>query len=149
MSASSRQSTRDQLIAGLQDNWGELVARFHRLPPSAQGAWLAQQGYARLADLLAHVIAWWEEAMPIVSRLAAGEAVEHKDYDETGFNAEAVARFAAADEAQVVAAFEADRQRWIALIDGLPDGALADGRIAERLRVELVRHYQEHTLAAG
>lgn len=147
MPASLHQELRDQLIASLQHEWGTLAGRFHRLPPPAQEAWLAQQGYARLADVLAHVIAWWEEAMPRIIRLAAGEEVEHKQYDEARFNAEAVARFAAQDEAQVIAAFEADRQQWLALLRDLPDAALADPHIADRLRIELIGHYQEHTLA--
>jgi hypothetical protein len=133
----------------LEHNWGSLVARFRSLPPHEQGAWLAQQGYARLADLLAHVIAWWDEAVPIINRLAAGEEVENKEYDEDRFNAEAVQRFADDDEAMVVAAFEAGRKRWITLISELSDAALADPRLAERLRIELIRHYQEHVLAAA
>jgi hypothetical protein len=142
------ESTRSQLLDSLQHNWGELVAHFRSLPPHEQEAWLAQQGYARLADLLAHVIAWWDEAMPIINRLAAGEEVEHKEYDEDRFNAEAVGRFAGYEEAMVLAAFEAKRKQWVALISELPDSALAEPLIADRLRIELIRHYQEHTLAA-
>ena len=141
-------SIRNELLDSLQHDWGSLVARFRSLPPHAQEAWLAQQGYARLAGLLAHVIAWWEEAQPIINRLAAGEAVADKEYDVEQFNAAAVARFADYDEAMVIAAFEASRQQWVALLNDLPDAALAAPRLAERLRIELIRHYQEHELAA-
>ena len=142
------EATRSQFFDSLEDNWGGLVARFRSLPPHEQAVWLARQGYARLADLLAHVIAWWDEAMPIISRLAAGQEVGHKEYDEDRFNAEAVARFADYDEAMVIAAFDARCKQWITLVNELPDSALAEPRLAERLHVELIRHYQEHTLAA-
>lgn len=136
--------TRTQLTASLERDWGGLVAHFRSLPPHEQEAWLVQQGYARLADLLAHVIAWWDEAFATVNRLLAGQDVENKEYDVDQFNAEAVQRFADYDEAMVVAAFEAKRKQWAALVAGLPEAALAEPRLAERLHTELIRHYQEH-----
>ena len=152
MSASLHQEPhpelRPELLDSLHRDWGQLPARFRSLPPPAQEAWRAQQGYARFADVLAHVIAWWEEALPAIRRLAAGEEVEQQQYDVDRFNAAALARYAAADEAAVIAVFEADRQQWLALIKALPDAALADPRIADRLHIELIGHYQEHALAA-
>ena len=44
--------------------------------------------------MLAHILAWWEEAMPIILAIAEGREYERKKYDFDAFNAEAVARYA-------------------------------------------------------
>ena len=64
MDTITRQSVLD-LLAG---DWAEYVARFQALPPAAQAAFLQQQGYQRLADLLAHIVAWWEVGMQAIPR---------------------------------------------------------------------------------
>ena len=55
--------TREQILESLHTDWGTFVERFQRLSPEAQATYLQQQGYARFADLLAHVIAWWQEGL--------------------------------------------------------------------------------------
>jgi hypothetical protein len=52
--------TRQSVITLLNEDWAEYVARFQKLPSSAQAAFLEKQGYKRLADLLAHIAAWWK-----------------------------------------------------------------------------------------
>lgn len=143
------QLTRQQLLTSLEQDWGGLISRFRDLPPTVQRAWLAEQGYVRLGDLLAHVIAWWDEAYTAVSRLAAGQPVAAQEYDVDAFNAAAMQRFAGNDETQIIDIFEARRQRWIALLASLPDAALDDPEIARRLHMDLIGHFQEHLLAAG
>jgi hypothetical protein len=140
---------RKQLLDSLEGDWGSLAARFQALAPGEQETWLAQQGYGRLADLLAHVIAWWDEAYAAASRLVDGEAVTHKEYNVDGFNREAVQRFADLDEASVVAAFAARRERWATLVAELPETALADAHLVRVLSVDLIDHYREHALAGG
>ncbi len=51
----------NSILDTLQHGWGTYVERFQRLSSKEQAAFLTKQGYARFADLLAHVIAWWEE----------------------------------------------------------------------------------------
>ena len=138
--------TRAQLLDSLEHDWGVFVVRFRSLPPAEQDAWLAAQGCRRFADLLAHVLGWWDEAFAAVALRMDGQPVEDKRYDVDAFNAQAVRRFAALNEAAVEAAFESARRRWAALIGDMPDAALADGWTADRLRMELIGHYQEHAL---
>ena len=52
--------TRKDILNVLQRDWATYVQRFHTLSPVAQSDFLVKQGYARLADLLSHIIAWWE-----------------------------------------------------------------------------------------
>jgi hypothetical protein len=138
--------TREQIISALQDGWGTYVERFERLAPEAQAAFLAQQGYARLADLLGHVVAWWEEGQPAISALLDDPDFSSPDYDVDAFNARAVERFRGLDEATVIRMFEAARQAWLALVARLPDGALRNKRIAGRLHIEIIGHLAEHVI---
>jgi hypothetical protein len=143
-----------QLLADLENNWGRYVEAWRALPPEVQSAWLAAQGYARFADVLAHVVAWWQEGYAAVDAAAASGATgagvtapfASQEYDVDACNAAAVARFAPADEETVIAVFEAQRTRWTALLARLPDAALADARIVARLEMELVNHWTEHAL---
>jgi hypothetical protein len=138
--------SREQVIDALEQGWGTYVARFRQLTPEAQASSLAQQGYARLADLLAHVLGWWNEGLPAVEALQTGPDFASPDYDVDAFNAQAVQRCAALSEAAVVAQFEAQRQAWLALVRRLPDTAFANPRLAARLHIELIGHLAEHRL---
>lgn len=138
--------TRTELLNHLQNDWGRYVATYRALPTDAQRNWLAAQGYDRFADLLAHVIAWWEDGYAVVTAAAAGHPLAPKEYDVDAFNAAAVARFSAADEEAVSAAFEARRRQWEELIAQLPDQVLAEPAVAHRLALEVATHWQEHTL---
>ncbi len=139
--------TRDQIVSALQDGWGTYVERFERLEPGAQAAFLARQGYARLADLLGHVVAWWEEGQPAVSTLLADPTFSSPDYDVDAFNARAVERFRGQDEPAVIRTFEAARQAWLALVARLPEEALRNERIAGRLHIEIIGHLAEHAIS--
>ena len=138
--------TRGQIISALQDGWGTYVERFGRLAPEARAAFLARQGYTRLADLLAHVVAWWEEGLQAIPALLDDPGFDAPDYDVDAFNAQAVERFRAMDEPAVVQAFEAARQAWLALLAPLPDDALRDKKIADRLHIEVIGHLAEHDI---
>ena len=46
---------------------------FHQVRGHVQAQWLAGQGYTRFADVLAHIMAWWEVAYARIERLAAGQ----------------------------------------------------------------------------
>jgi hypothetical protein len=139
--------TREQVVSALQDGWGNYVERFERLSPEAQAAFLARQGYARLADLLGHVIAWWEEGQPAISALLDDPNFNSPDYDVDAFNARAVERFRGLDEPAVIHMFEAARQAWLALVARLPDDALRNKRIAGRLHIEIIGHLGEHAIS--
>ena len=138
--------TREQITAALQDGWGTYVERFGRLSPEAQAAFLAGQGYARFADLLGHVVAWWEEGLRAIPALLNDPNFGSPDYDVDAFNARAVERFRSLSEPSVIQAFEAARRAWLALVAGLPDDAWQDQMIADRLHIELIGHLEEHMI---
>ncbi len=140
---------REQALAALENDWGSYVERFHSLPAEAQAAFLALQGYARLADLLAHIVAWWQEGRRVMDRLGEDPGFIAQDYDVDAFNALAVASARDQDEAVVLASFEAMRQHLIQLVTRLPPAAFENQRLAERLRIEVVGHLAEHALAAA
>ena len=138
--------TRGQIISALQDGWGTYVEHFERLSPEAQAAFLARQGYACLGDLLGHVVAWWEEGQRAIPALLDDPGFEGPDYDVDAFNARAVERFRGMAEPAVIHAFEAARQAWLALVVRLPDDALQNQKIADRLHIEVIGHLAEHDI---
>lgn len=139
--------SRAVLLECLENEWGKIVERYAALSEANQLAYLRQQGYARFADLLAHVIAWWEEAQRAVPVMVCDPAFTSPDYDVDRFNALAVEHYQNLSEAQVIKLFEARRQEMIALVNGLSEADLARPDINRRLKMEFPGHYSEHTLA--
>ncbi len=136
--------TRTEVVAALENGWGTYAARFAQLGPEAQAGFLRAQGYARLGDLLAHVIFWFDNATGPIERLLAGEDYHNPSFDVDAENARAVERYRDRDDAQVVQIFEARRRALLVLAQRLPDSAFADERIADRFRTEVTGHLQEH-----
>jgi hypothetical protein len=140
---------RQQVLAALQNDWATYVERFRRLSPEAQAALLTRQGYVRLADLLAHVCAWWADGHRVIENLITDPGFGLQDYDVDAFNAQAVASVRDLDESAVIASFEAMRRRMLQLVTSLPETAFANKRIAERLQIEVIGHLAEHALTEG
>ena len=138
--------TREQVVENIRDDWGAYVERFRSLSPQAQAAFLTQQGYARLGDLLAHVIAWWEACQRDIAARLADPAFREPDYDIDAFNARAVERFSNQDEPAIVEAFEAQRAAMLDFVAHLPEAAYQDQRIIDRLHIEFVGHLQDHAV---
>ncbi len=138
---------RKQLLHALEQDWGTYVARVRRLSREERRVYLSTQGYARLADLLAHVIAWWKEGYLALDIMLRDPNFQSPDYDDTIFNAAAVESVSHLDEAEVVEAFEAMRLAYYKRIADLPAGAFQDERIARRLQIEIIGHYHEHALS--
>ncbi|HTP07809.1 MAG TPA: DinB family protein [Anaerolineae bacterium] len=139
--------TREQLLASLHTDWGTFIECYQRLSPEAQTAYLQQQGYARFADLLAHVIAWWQEGLAAIPIMLSDPAYVSPEYDVDQFNAQAVARRRDLDGTAVSTIFANLRQQWIDLVNSLPNEAFQDEKITQRLHIEIIGHYTEHSLA--
>jgi hypothetical protein len=139
--------TREQILASLRTDWGTFVERFQRLAPEAQSIYLQQQGYARFADLLAHVSAWWQAGLAAIPAMLNNPAYTSPDQDVDQFNAQAIDRFHDLNESAVIAIFSGLRQQWIDLVNELPAEAFQDARIAWRLHIEIIGHFDEHRLA--
>jgi DinB superfamily len=138
--------TREQILASLHTDWGAFVQRFQRLSPEAQATYLQQQGYVCFADLLAHVIAWWQEGLAAIPTILSSPAYTPPDHDVDQFNAQAVERLHDQSEAAIIILFSNLHQQWIDLVNGLPAEAFQNEKIARRLHIEIIGHYAEHSL---
>jgi len=138
--------TRQSVLALLAGDWAGYVARFQALPPAAQSAFLQQQGYKRLADLLAHIVAWWEEGMQAIPRFQGDPAAKLQDFDINSFNARAVEQVQAVSEAEEIKVFEETRRKFLDLTGQLTDEDFKDERIVTQFKWELVNHLEEHRI---
>ncbi len=140
------QLTREQTLNNIENDWGTYVQGFQALAPDAQAAFLAQQGYARLGDLLGHIIAWWKEGLTAVRAMVADPNYTSRDYDVDSFNAQAVEAYRNFDDDAVIKSFEETRQAWLELVKELPAEAFDNQKIINRLDLELIEHLAEHAL---
>jgi hypothetical protein len=132
------------IIDTLQREWGGCVERFNALPPEKQAAFLKQQGFERFRDLVAHVLAWWEEGIRVIQTSSDEDPCVAQDVDV--FNAEAVKKYAALPESEVLADFEQTRLTLINLVDTLPEEVLGKPNVRDWLRADVIEHYFEHAM---
>jgi len=85
----SKQRTLDYV----ELEWATYVERFNRLPKEEQNKRVKAMGYESFRDMLAHILAWWDEGMGIILAIAEERAFERKKYDFDTFNAQAVAKY--------------------------------------------------------
>jgi hypothetical protein len=130
----------------LEHEWGTYVDRFHRLPPEQQKQRLQKTGFESLRDLLAHILAWWEEGMGIILAVAEDRPFERKKYDFDAFNADAVAKYSSWDETEFMNHFETTRQKMGADLKSMEDAAFENRRVKAWLRAVLLAHAREHLL---
>ena len=130
----------------VEHEWGTYVERFHRLPQDEQKIRLEENGYESLRDLLAHVLAWWDEGMGIILSIAEDRPFERKKYDFDAFNAEAVAKYKPWDENEFIAFFEETRQKMSADLTSLDEAVFENRRVNAWLRAVILAHAREHLL---
>jgi len=138
--------TREQALDILQNDWAVYVERFQCLSPAAQVEFLTRQGYGSLTDLLAHILAWWEEGQRVIISLRDDPSFVPPDYDVDTFNAQAVERFHQWAEPDIIKSFDQARAGWLNFIENLPTNTFQNQQIVYRLYLELVYHMQEHLL---
>jgi hypothetical protein len=139
-------NTRQEILRFLQEDWANYVQDFHSLSPQAQSVFLARQGYARFADLLAHLVAWWKAGHRSIEQYITDPASQPIQYDVDDFNARAVAEAAGLEEEQVVEAFEKMRHFWIETVKQLPDDTLEIEKVVQQLEMEFIGHLGEHRI---
>jgi hypothetical protein len=127
--------TCQQLLDNLNRDWKEYPGHFNQLDPDQQAAFLKEQGYASFHDLLAHILAWWEEAIKIVQSILDLEEIPRREYDIDDFNAAALDRFRTWKETDL-----------ISLVVDLPEGGLQNKRINDWLNACLVDHFHAHAI---
>ena len=145
-----------QILSTLLNGWGTYVARFRHLSAAEQAAFLERQGYARLADLLAHVAAWWGDGLERMKLLRADPDLPPREnpqgvpsgYDVDSFNARAVEGVRHLEESDVIALFDSRREALLAFVRGLAPGELErNPALSKRLHVEVISHLREHEIS--
>ncbi len=138
--------SRETFQSRLRDDWRNYVERFNRLAPAEQQAFLEKQGYARLGDLLGHIIAWWQDGAQVIASMRADPAYPLGDYDVDAFNARAVERFRPHSDAEIVQVFTTQQQAMLDLVNSLSQRELEQENINTRLYYEIIMHWSEHEL---
>ncbi len=137
---------RKKVLDTLQTGWATYVERFYCLSPQAQATFLAKQGYVRFADLLAHIIAWWEEGKRAVENLLDDPDFNLPEYDVDAFNAQAVERFHNLGDPAVIKSFEDTRKALLNFVVSLPNDAFQNKKIIKQLDMEVVGHLKDHDI---
>jgi hypothetical protein len=138
--------TRQSVLDLLNGDWADYVPRFQGLSPAAQAAFLEQQGYQRLADLLAHIAAWWEQGLQAIQRYQNDPAARQFEIDVDSFNAWAVEKVRTVSDAGEAQVFEKARLAFIDAVKGLSEDDFQDERVLEQIRWELVNHLEDHRI---
>lgn len=139
--------TKTRTLEYIEQEWGTYVERFHRLPNDEQKKRVKEMGYETFRDMLAHVLAWWDEGMGIITAIAAERPFERKKYDFDAFNAEAVARYKDWDEAKFMSHFEKTRQKMGADLKSMEEAVFENRRVRAWLRAVIYHHAREHLVA--
>ena len=136
--------TKGRTLEYIVQEWGTYVKRFQRLPKQEKEKRVKAQGYEQFRDMLAHILAWWEEGMDVILAVAEERPFERKKYDFDGFNADAVAKYKDWDEAAFMAYFEKARQKTEADLRSMNEVVFENRRVKAWLRGIIYHHAREH-----
>ena len=139
--------TKQRTLDYMEHEWGTYVERFQRLPKDAQDARLKDMGYESFRDMLAHILAWWQEGMEIIRAISQEREFERKKYDFDAFNAEAVAKYKPMDETAFMALFEKTRQEMAADLASMNEAVFENRRVRGWLNGIIFHHAREHLVA--
>ncbi len=146
MSDQDTHLTCQELLDNLHIDWKTYPERFDQLSPDGQAAFLKSQGYESFHDLLAHILAWWEEAVKIINSILDNMEFPRKEYDVDTFNSAALEHFQSWKETDLLIHFENVRQSLLTLVVELPESGLLNPRINGWLKACVVEHFQEHDI---
>jgi hypothetical protein len=127
--------------------WGTYIERFTRLSKEEQKKRVKALGFESLRDLLAHILAWWEEGMGIIRAIAEDRPFERKKYDFDVFNAEAIAKYRPWKDDEFLAHFEKTRQKMGADLKSMHEAVFENRRVRGWLRGMILHHAREHLIA--
>ena len=139
--------TKQRTLNYVEIEWGTYIERFNRLPKDVQEKRVKQMGYETFRDMLAHILAWWEEGMGIILAIAENREYERKKYDFDAFNAEAVAKYKSWDEREFLAHFEETRRKMGADLSSMNEAAYENRRARSWLNGIVFHHAREHLVA--
>lgn len=138
--------TKQRTLDYVELEWGTYVERFNRLPKEEQDKRVREMGFESFRDLLAHVLAWWQEGMSIVRAIAQARPFEPKKYDLDAFNAEAVAKYKPWADVEFMAHFEKTRQEMEADLKSMDEAVFENPHVKDWLYWVILNHPQEHLL---
>ena len=136
--------TKQRTLDYVEFEWGTYVERFNRLSNEEQKKRVQKMGYESLRDLLAHILAWWEEGMGIILAIAEDRPFERKKYDFDAFNAESVAKYKVWDETELMDYFESTRKNMAADLKALDESIFENRRVRAWLDGIILNHAREH-----
>lgn len=139
--------TKQRTLDYINLEWGSYVERFHRLTKEEQEKRMQAMGYERFRDMLAHILAWWEEGMVPILAIAEGREFERKKYDYDAFNAEAVAKYKDWDESKFMVHFEKTRKKTESGIQSVNEAAFENRRVRSWVNGIFIHHAREHLVA--
>src|SRR5690606_30971127 len=129
----------------LEHEWGTFVAKFDA--SEKKDDYLRKQGLARFEDMLAHVVAWWDEGVAAVKGALKDPSFVYKGPADTdAYNAEIVAKYQGMGSNELRTLFEQKRLEMIELVRGLPESAFEHPTIEEWLAADVVEHFDEHDM---
>ncbi len=130
----------------LQREWAAYPEGFRNLSEEEQKKFLEKQGFPRFRDLLAHIVAWWEEGLQLIDSVAKDPEYKMPDMDIDAYNAHALEMFAALDEVDVWKRYEATRGALIELIVNLPVEVYEHKQVQDWLKSDVIEHYFDHAV---
>lgn len=128
----------------LQREWVAYPERFAALSDAQQKAFLEKQGFPRFRDLLAHIVAWWEEGLQLIDSVAKDPSYKMLDMDIDAYNARVLQMFGAMDEVDVWKRYEVTRSALIELLMNLPVEVYEHKQVQDWLRSDVIEHYFDH-----
>jgi hypothetical protein len=140
-------SYKQRTIDFIEIEWATYIERFNRLPVDEGNRRVKKQGYAQFRDMLAHVLAWWEEALPIILAIAEEREYERRKYDFDVFNAGAIEKYKGWDEAEFLTHFEKIRQKAAADLRFMNEAAWENRRVRSWVNGIFIHHAREHLVA--
>ena len=137
---------KQELLEQAESEFAALKAAVAGLDEAAMTrVWLGGWG---VREILAHMVGWHREMIPVLTRLARGEkpiadGVSYEDVD--AWNARFAAAKAGLPAGAVLSALEASHRDFLAATRAIPEERFAPGKTATRL-VDLngPHHYREH-----
>ena len=139
--------TKTRTLEYIEQECGTYVERFQRLPKDVQEKRVREMGFETFRDMLAHILAWWEEGMDVITAIAEERPFERKKYDFDAFNAEAVAKYRAWDEAEFMSQFEKTRQKMGADLKSMNEAVFENYRVQAWLHAIVYHHAREHLIS--
>ena len=140
------QHDRQSTLIFIEEKWLTYCSEYEKMSQDAKTAFLYKQGYARFADLLAHLCAWWKMGMNNIERYRSDMDFKAGPVDVDAFNARAVAEAAGLSEQEVIEEFRETLHAFKECVEALTDKDLEDDRVQWQLNIELFGHYEEHRI---